>query len=386
VPHPAGAGDAGPGRRGHLLPLRGAAPGHALAVVEQGHRAAAGRRPGGGAGRARHAPGPGRLAAGSGRAGRGGAPAARSDDPVAAGLAPGRAGALRRAAARAAGAHPAGVAGGGQPAPGPGPGRGRDRVPARALRRAGSPALGRGADDVRAGQLRALPAQDLQRQLDHRRQAAGALAVPDDPAHPPADPAAHPVGLQRQRRGDRGLPGRALPPGPRRRLPHRPGGTVGLLHQGGDPQPPDRDLAVPGRLHRRRRRDPRRGRHRPWRQAQGRPDRLHRLAPAHPHAAAAMGGRAPAQPAHGPGAGDHARRSAGWRGVQQRVRPAQPAGLLPQFRAAGGRGRRRQPPGARLRQADHAGRRPGRDRSHPGAEEEALPGRRGGGAWAVRPC
>jgi phosphoribosylformylglycinamidine synthase len=44
--------------------------------------------------------------------------------------------------------------------------------------------------------------------------------------------------------------------------------------EGGNPQPPDRDLAVPGRLHRRRRRNPRRRRHRPRRQAQGRPDRF----------------------------------------------------------------------------------------------------------------
>ena len=40
--------------------------------------------------------------------------------------------------------------------------------------------------------------------------------------------------------------------------------------EGGDAQPPDGDLAVPRRLHRRGRRDPRRRRHRPRLQAQGR--------------------------------------------------------------------------------------------------------------------
>jgi len=52
--------------------------------------------------------------------------------------------------------------------------------------------------------------------------------------------------------------------------------------QGRDAQPPDRDLSVPGRRHRLRRRDPRRGRHRPRRQAQGGPRRLHRVQPATP--------------------------------------------------------------------------------------------------------
>ena len=45
------------------------------------------------------------------------------------------------------------------------------------------------------------------------------------------------------------------------------------------------------------------------------------------------------EPAHGPGAGDHARRPARRRRVQQRVRPAQPRRLFPQLRAR----RRRRP-------------------------------------------
>ena len=112
---------------------------------------------------------------------------------------------------------------------------------------------------------------------------------------------------------------------------------IGVLHQGRDPQPPDRDRAVSGRQHRQRRRDPRRGRDRPRRQAQGRPVRLQRLAPAHPDIAAAVGGRAFAQSAHGAGAGDHARRPDRRGRVQQRVRPSEPGRLLPHVRV----GRRR---------------------------------------------
>src|SRR5690606_3592004 len=138
---------------------------------------------------------------------------------------------------------------------------------------------------------------------------------------------------------------------------------------------PDRDLALRGRLHRRRRRDPRRGRHRPRRQAQGRPGRLQRLAPAHSFAAAALGGAARAEPAHGAGAGDHDRGPAGRGGVQQRVRPAEPDRLFPQLRT-----RRERAPGACLRQADQACRWPWRDRSRPGHEAPAVAGRRGGGA------
>ena len=347
-------------------------------MVEQGHRTVAGRRPGRGPGRARTAPGPVRLAGRCGhRSGRGAA-AARPDDPVAAGFGRGGAGAVRRPAAARTGADRPGRAGRGQPAPGPGPGRRRDRVPARPLWRAGPRSVGRGTDDVRPGQFRALPAQDLQCQLEHRRARTGAFAVPDDPQHPPQDPAAHPERLQRQRRGDRRPRGRALPPGPGQwPVPHRGGAAVGIPDQGRDPQPSHRDLAVPGCLHRRRRRDPRRGCHRSRRQAQGRPDRLLGLAPAHSHAAAALGSAARAQPAHGPGAGDHDRWPARWRRLQQRVRPAQPAGLLPQFRAVRGRHH------PRLRQADHAGRWPGRDRPHPGRQDQAAAGRCGDRArWA----
>ena len=350
-----GAGSGRRRRRGFAL--RGAAAGHDLALGEQGQRDPARRPAARAARRARHPHRPRRLAAG--RRGPVGAveTAARPDDPVPAGLARRGGGPVQRARARRGGAHPAGRAGAGQCPPGPGAGRRRDRLPARALRRTRPGAIGRRTDDVRAGQFRALPAQDLQCLVDGGRRGPAALAVRDDPQHPCAHTAVHALGLQRQCRGGGGLSGPPLPTRPGHEpVPQRAAAGQRVLHQGRNPQPSDRDLAVLGRQHRCRRRDPRRGRHRPRRQAQGRPDRFQRLAPAYSHAAPALGGRAHAQPAHGAGAGDHARRAAGRGRVQQRVRPAQPAGLFPQFRT----GSRRRA-GARLRQADHAGRGPGRD-------------------------
>ena len=76
----------------------------------------------------------------------------------------------------------------------------------RRLRRARARSHRRRADDVRAGQQRALPPQDLQRRLRRRRRAAADVAVPDDPAQHRGQPGGRAVGLQRQRRGDRGAP------------------------------------------------------------------------------------------------------------------------------------------------------------------------------------
>ena len=61
----------------------------------------------------------------------------------------------------------------------------------------------RRADDVRAGELRALPSQDLQRGLDHRRRAPAEVAVRDDQEHLRAQFARRAVGVSRQRSGDR---------------------------------------------------------------------------------------------------------------------------------------------------------------------------------------
>jgi hypothetical protein len=75
---------------------------------------------------------------------------------------------------------------------------------------------------------------------------------------------------------------------------------------------------------------------------------------------------------------DHARRAARWGRLQQRVRASQPVRLFPQLRTA-----RNRHPGARLRQADHAGRRPRRDRPRTGEEARAAPWRcRGRARWS----
>jgi hypothetical protein len=71
--------------------------------------------------------------------------------------------------------------------------------------------------------------------------------------------------------------------------------------EGGDPQPPHRDLALPGRGHRRRRRDPRRGGDRARRAPQGgapgsRPATCACRAPTSPGSAAGRAGR-PTSPA-----------------------------------------------------------------------------------------
>ena len=93
---------------------------------------------------------------------------------------------------------------------------------------------------------------------------AAAVAVRDDPQHACAGAAGRALGLSRQCGGHRGLGGHRVISrirltgiyGGHRRAGRHP-------HEGRDPQSSDRDLAVPGRSDRLRRRDPRRGRHRP---------------------------------------------------------------------------------------------------------------------------
>ena len=116
----------------------------------------------------------------------------------------------------------------------------------------------------------------------------------------------------------------------------------------------------PGRLDRIRWRDPRRGRDRHWRQAQGGPRRLLDLAPAYPGFRAALGDRArhrrPRQArAHRLGARHHARRSDWRRGLQQRIRSPLDLRLLPDLGSTGaGRSTGSR---ARLSQAHHDRRR-----------------------------
>ena len=81
--------------------------------------------------------------------------------------------------------------------------RRRDRLPARELPPPRPRSDRRRAHDVRAGELRALPPQDLQRELGHRRQGAGEIAVRDDPQHARAQSARRALRVSRQRGGDR---------------------------------------------------------------------------------------------------------------------------------------------------------------------------------------
>ena len=135
--------------------------------------------------------------------------------------------------------------------------------------------------------------------------------------------------------------------------------------EGRDAQPSDRDRAVSGRGDRLGRRDPRRGRDRHRREAQGGTGRLHGVAPARAGPRRAVGDRARQARAHRVAARHHAR-GADRRGVvQQRVRPAEPRRLFPHLRAAG---RRR---GARLPQADHDRRRRRQHRRAPHAQARA---------------
>ena len=219
------AASAGRGRRRGRHRERaagGAARRHDLALVEQGHRHRAGVRAAPRAAhRARH------------RATRSRCGASAAARPALARLAPplhdrmteavlrGRGAAARavRAAAAAAAAprvtRPAAArrCSSGQPAAGSGAVRGRDRLPARELSRARARSDRRRADDVRAGEFRALPPQDLQRQLDHRRRAqrADSLFAMIRNTHA-RSPAGRAVGLSRQCRGHRGHERRALVP------------------------------------------------------------------------------------------------------------------------------------------------------------------------------
>ena len=145
-----------------------------------------------------------------------------------------------------------------------------------ALRRAGARPHRRRADDVRAGQQRALPAQDLQRRagsIDGKPQAQ--LAVPDHQEHATRR-TARAACCRRTRTTPRSsrADGGALLPGPGDRRVGARARAHAHPDEGGDAQPPDGHLAVPGRGHGLGRRDPRRGRDRPRRQAQGGAHRL----------------------------------------------------------------------------------------------------------------
>ena len=245
------------------------------------------------------------------------------------------------------------------------------------LRRTRPRSFRRRTDDVRAGQLRTLPAQDLQRaagRIDGEEHAA--LAVRHDPQHPCRVAAADALSAYKDNAAVvEGFAGPALPSRSARRtntartaagdsafcikvethnhptaISPFPGASTGA---GGE----IRDEGATGRG--------------------GKPKAgltgfsvSHLRIPALPQPWERP--RA-AQSAHGLGLRNHDRRPARRRRVQQRVRPPQPDRLFPQLRAADRASR----PGARLRQADHAGRRPGRDRPRAGEEAVAAAGRCG---------
>ena len=220
-------------------------------------------------GRARHAYRRPRLAGRSAHPGRAGEGAARPDDAVAARRPRRGRGACSRCAGAALETVPVAARSGERAPFGLALAAGRDRLPARTLRRTAPRPARRRADDVRAGEP------------EHRRHkifnaswtidgasAAGPVAVQDDQEHARGARRAHAVGVQRQRRGGgRAIAARASDPiRPAANTAPRPKRGQRVLHQGRNPQPPTAIAPFPG-VHRRRRRNPRRGRDRPRRQA-----------------------------------------------------------------------------------------------------------------------
>ena len=204
--------------------------------------------------------------------------------------------------------------------------------------------------------------------LDDRRRGAGHLAVPDDPQHREAESRrARSSRTRTTRRSWRAASRNAGSRAARatRRALRAQRRTDAHADEGRDAQPPDRDLAVPGRLDRRGRRNPRRRRDRPRRAAEGRSDGLHGVESGLAGRAPEVGKRPRQRDAgsaaqsrrqrrtvwqagpHRVAVADHDRRPARRRGIQQRVRPAEPRRLFPRLRAER-RGAR-----ARLSQADH---------------------------------
>ena len=208
----------------------------------------------------------------------------------------------------------------------------------------------RRADDVRAGELGALPAQDLQRAVDHRRRAARGNAVRDDPHHACGEPAGNGARVSDNAAVLEGRAAHRFFADPHGRYRSARGADA-LSGEGRNPQSPDRDLAVPRRRDRCGRRDSRRGCDRARCETESWARGLRRLELAPPGPRRAVGVRLRQTGPDRLRARDHARRPGRRRRVQQRIRAAEPRRVLPRVRDGGG-GRR-----SRLSQADHDRRR-----------------------------
>ena len=140
----------------------------------------------------------------------------------------------------------------------------------------------RRADDVRAGQQRALPPQDLQRRRSpstawRRNAACSAMIRHTHQLSPQHTVVAYSDNASVMEGGD--ASSASCDAGQRRRAIEKESAADHVLMKVETHNHPTAISPFPGRLHRRRRRDPRRGRHRPRLQAQGGPDRLHRVQP-----------------------------------------------------------------------------------------------------------
>ena len=137
------------------------------------------------------------------------------------------------------------------------PARRGDRLPERTLPRTRPRPHRCRADDVRAGELRALPPQDLQRGVDRRWCPVRTIAVRHGPPHSGVRPGRSAVRVPRQCRRDARACGELVRSGSGHRTVPRRAGTGGDPHEGGDPQPPHRNLAPSGGGDRLRRRNSR---------------------------------------------------------------------------------------------------------------------------------
>ena len=225
----------------------------------------------------------------------------------------------------------------------------------------------RRADDVRAGQLASTAAtrSSTPTFVDRRRARRRESLFADDPAHAPRR---SPRGVLSAYNDNaaviEGAARRALLPRPAtRRLPRARASRSHILMKVETHNHPTAISPFPGAATGSGGEIRDEGATGRGAQAQGRPHRLLGVEPAHARRCRSRGSTSYGKPdAHRLGARHHARRPARRRGVQQRVRPAEPAAATSAASSSRRSGRRAR--GARLPQADHAR---GRPRQHPRA-------------------